>query len=257
VVQPGSPAANAGIQPSDRIAELRRRTAGKKEDDEKKTWSHWVKLESKRENGRIAYDEWAFCSLRLRDQFDKPTFQVKVVRNGQIVPGDDGKDKEFELETTYDTTWPSDNLGFIFVSDVTNVKAKSLLDALDLGTNETWDAVQFIYLGLRNVLTGRIDPVQSFGGPIAIATTAFSAADDPVGFILFMGIISINLAIVNFLPIPLLDGGHMVLLIYERIRGRPPSDYWKAALTYIGVIILLGLMVTAFGVDIAKLFHLV
>jgi RIP metalloprotease RseP len=252
-VQPGSPAANAGILPDDRIAEIRWRVASNKEDDANKSWSKWLKLQSKRENGRVEYDEWAWCALTRRGDYDEPSFQVKVVRDGKVVQEGD-KDKEFELDTHYDLTWPSDNLGFLFLMDTTNVKAKSLWDALELGTNETWDWVLQIYLGMRNLLTGRIDPIQSFGGPIAIAKTAFTLADDLVGFIRFMAIISINLAIVNFLPIPLLDGGHMVLLIYEKIRGKPPSDFWKAVLTYAGAIIVLGLMVAAFGLDFAKEF---
>jgi regulator of sigma E protease len=254
VVQPGSPAASAGIQPSDRIAEIRVRTPNFKEDDDKRNWSNWIKLQSKRENGRVAFDEWAWCSVTLRSFYDEPSLQVKVVREGKVVQEGD-KDKEFELDTRYDPTWPSDELGLTFQTDKTNVKAKSLLDALDLGINETWELVLHIYLSLRNIVTGRIDPIQGVGGPLTIATIAFGLADDPVLFILFMGAISIQLAIVNFLPIPLLDGGHMVLLIYEKIRGKPPSDFWKAVLTYAGAIIVLGLMVGFLGLDIAKWFH--
>jgi regulator of sigma E protease len=252
-VAPDSPAAKAGIVPGDRISAIRRRNAGPKIGDEKKTWSNWIKLETKRANGRAEYDEWAFCTQMLRGYYDCPTLQLKVARDGAVVQDGDGKDKEFELEMRYDTTWPSDQLGLNFQPDTTIVKATSVLDAIGLGLNETWDLVQRIYLGMRNLVTNRADPVNSFGGPIAIATTAFGAAEDPVTFILFMGMISINLAIVNFLPIPVLDGGHMVFLVYEKIRGKPPSDSWKIVLTYIGLGLLLALMVAAFGVDIYKL----
>jgi membrane-associated protease RseP (regulator of RpoE activity) len=252
-VQPGSPAAQAGILPEDRIAEVRWQEPDKPGSEEKKTWSPWIKLQAYRENGQIGYDTWAWCSYVLR-YGGYPAMQVKVVRNGKIVQEGD-KDKEFELKPVEDPTWPSDSLGFRFQADTTIIKAKSLLDALDLGAAETWDWVLHIYLGMRNLITGRIDPLQGFGGPISIATMAFGLASDPVEFILFMGIISINLAVVNFLPIPLLDGGHMVLLIYEKIRGKPPSDTWRAILTYTGAVIVLGLMILAFGVDIAKWLH--
>ena len=81
---------------------------------------------------------------------------------------------------------------------------------------------------------------------------AFRASEDPYGFLLLLAILSINLAVVNFLPIPLLDGGHMVFLIYEKIRGKPPSENVRAIATYIGLAMLLSLMVYVFYLDIKR-----
>jgi regulator of sigma E protease len=253
-VLPDSLAARAGIQPKDRIAEIRARIPGKRENDEEVTWTDWLKLESTGEDGQAVYNEWAYCSRTLRIGFDRPQIQVKISRaEGKLVQGDDGKDKVFDINEEYDYDWPSDEVGFAtFMPDKINVKASSLLDALYLGANDTADWVQRIYLGMRNLVTRRINPVKTFGGPISIARAAFIKANDPIDLILFMAAISINLAIVNFLPIPLMDGGHMVLLIYEKIRGKPPSDGWKTILTYIGLVIILALMITAFSLDIAR-----
>jgi regulator of sigma E protease len=66
--------------------------------------------------------------------------------------------------------------------------------------------------------------------------------------------ISLNLAVVNFLPIPMLDGGHMVFLIYEKLRGKPASDAVMAAATYLGLAIVLSLMAFVFYLDIKRRF---
>jgi len=62
--------------------------------------------------------------------------------------------------------------------------------------------------------------------------------------------ISLNLAVVNFLPIPILDGGHMVFLIYEALRRRRPSETVQAVATYAGLAVILSLMVFVFYNDI-------
>jgi regulator of sigma E protease len=71
---------------------------------------------------------------------------------------------------------------------------------------------------------------------------------------LFLGAISVNLAVVNFLPIPVLDGGHMVFLIYEKVSGRRPSEAVRAAATYLGLALLALLMIFVFYVDIKRRF---
>jgi regulator of sigma E protease len=62
--------------------------------------------------------------------------------------------------------------------------------------------------------------------------------------------LSANLAVVNFLPIPVLDGGHMVFLVYEWLRGKPPSEGVVAALSYLGLALILTLMMFVFGLDL-------
>jgi regulator of sigma E protease len=93
------------------------------------------------------------------------------------------------------------------------------------------------------MITNRLSPTKNLRGPIDIASTAKTiAGEDLTMFILFLGIISINLAVVNFLPIPVLDGGHMVFLIYEKVRGKPASENLRLAATYLGLILILSLM---------------
>ena len=79
---------------------------------------------------------------------------------------------------------------------------------------------------------------------------AMSQADlGPGKLLLFLTLLSANLAVINFLPIPVLDGGHFVLLAYEGIRGEPADERVQVVLSYIGLILILALMVWAFGLD--------
>ena len=77
------------------------------------------------------------------------------------------------------------------------------------------------------------------------------AAKQGMGNLLvFLTLLSANLAVINFLPIPILDGGHMVFLTWEAIRGKPPDERVQLALTYCGLLIILALMVWVFGLDL-------
>ena len=69
----------------------------------------------------------------------------------------------------------------------------------------------------------------------------------------FLTLLSANLAVINFLPIPLLDGGHMVLLAWEGIRGKPADERVQIVLTYLGLFFILGLMAWVIGLDITRL----
>ena len=71
----------------------------------------------------------------------------------------------------------------------------------------------------------------------------------------FGGMIAVNLAIMNLLPIPALDGGHLVFTLYEMITGRKPGDKFLEYAQMVGMVILMGLMILAFGNDIFRLFN--
>jgi regulator of sigma E protease len=103
-------------------------------------------------------------------------------------------------------------------------------------------------------LTGRIS-IKNFGGPITIARGAYVFASlDFTEFLFFLGLISINLAVVNFLPIPILDGGHMVFLLYEGIRRKPASEGVRVFATYVGLAMILCLMIFVLYLDVTRWF---
>jgi regulator of sigma E protease len=101
--------------------------------------------------------------------------------------------------------------------------------------------------------SGRISP-KTMSGPLTIANVSYRVAgEDFWQFLLFIGMISVNLAVVNFLPIPVLDGGHMVFLILEKILGRPVPERLFHIAMYIGLAIILGLMIFVIALDIQRL----
>jgi regulator of sigma E protease len=111
-----------------------------------------------------------------------------------------------------------------------------------------------VFQNVRGMIFGRIS-VWNLGGPLTIAqATYFFAGMDFGEFVFFLGLISINLAVVNFLPIPVLDGGHMVFLIYEKIRGQPASENVRIWATYAGLIIIGCLMLFVLYLDVTRIF---
>jgi regulator of sigma E protease len=110
--------------------------------------------------------------------------------------------------------------------------------------------LSLVYRFLHKLTSNQISP-RLLGGPIEIAKQAGrSAAEGFSNFLLFLTMLSANLAVVNFLPIPVLDGGHMVFLLYEWIRGKPPSESVVAVLSYLGLALILTLMIFVFGLDL-------
>ncbi|MBX3413070.1 MAG: site-2 protease family protein [Pirellulales bacterium] len=135
-------------------------------------------------------------------------------------------------------------------------KADSLGAAAGFALTETKDAVLQVYRFIRGLAKRHLS-VKLLGGPISIATAAgMSAFEGPSELLLFLTMLSANLAVVNFLPIPLLDGGHMVLLLWEGIRGKPASERVTIALQYVGLCFILSLMLFVFSLDAGRLMGL-
>lgn len=96
-------------------------------------------------------------------------------------------------------------------------------------------------------------PEGDIGGPLTIADSAsHEARAGLVSFLRFLGILSVNLAVINFLPIPPLDGGQMVFLLAEKLRGRPLPEKAMNLGTIVGLVMVLGLMAFVFYQDIVR-----
>jgi regulator of sigma E protease len=126
-----------------------------------------------------------------------------------------------------------------------------------LGWEATGEWIDTIFDFLGRFLTGRSSS-RELGGPIAIGQLSGEAARAGLWpFLTFMAIISVNLAVLNLLPIPVLDGGHLMFLFLEALRGgRPVSMKHRLRLTQIGLILVMGLMVLAFANDIMRLIRI-
>jgi len=126
--------------------------------------------------------------------------------------------------------------------------------ALVAGANQTWEFSKTIVISLKRVITGQDDPRESLGGPVKIVEiTSSAAAAGPVAFWRIVAILSITLAIMNILPIPALDGGHLVFLLYEIVTRREPSTRFRLMAQQIGMILLLGFITFLIFNDIMRL----
>lgn len=128
------------------------------------------------------------------------------------------------------------------------------LTALKFGTKDAVGMIVANARGLGQVVSGRERATESLQGPIGIARI-YGATWDWVHFWLVTGILSLILAFMNFLPIPALDGGHIMFTLWEIITRRKPSDKFLMATQQIGMVLLLALMVFVFGNDLLRLFR--
>jgi regulator of sigma E protease len=95
------------------------------------------------------------------------------------------------------------------------------------------------------------------GGPVLIAQASYASAQSGIGKLMyFMAIISINLAVINILPVPVLDGGHLMFIGIEKLKGSPVSEKTMAIANYIGMGLVLTLMLYATKNDIMRLLHI-
>ena len=129
-------------------------------------------------------------------------------------------------------------------------KATSLGDAVSLGMYQTKSSGISIYLTLRSLFQGNLS-VRALSGPLGIVSIGYAVADHGVTQLLkFLGFLSINLAVLNFLPIPVLDGGHMVFLIWEAVARRKPSPKIIGYAHGVGLIFIISLFVLVLYLDI-------
>ncbi|MBV9123057.1 MAG: site-2 protease family protein, partial [Planctomycetes bacterium] len=178
---------------------------------------------------------------------DVKEIQVQVKRGKEVLPD------LITLKAEEDRTWPLEDRGMLLQPDWRLQKAANLGDALGMGMHRTVSFIKQLYGQLVSIVTGRVS-AKTLGGPIIITKVAYQiAGSDFFEFLLFLGIISVNLAVINFLPIPVLDGGHMVFLIYEKIRGRPASEQMRAAATYLGLALILSLMAFVIYLDVKRI----
>ena len=125
--------------------------------------------------------------------------------------------------------------------------------AIPAATARTWELTALSVRLIGRMIVGDIS-WRNVGGPIQIATVAGqSASVGVVAFISFLAFISINLALINLLPIPVLDGGHLLYYAIEWIRGQPLSEAVQAVGQQVGMAALLLLMTVAFYNDILRL----
>ena len=128
------------------------------------------------------------------------------------------------------------------------------LRALPAGCAYTWTTIRDYVRDLRLVATPSTGAYKSVGSFIAIGQV-FPNRWDWLQFGYLLALLSIMLGVMNLLPIPALDGGHIVFTLYEMLTGRKPSDKFMAAMQIVGMVLIFALMFLAFGNDIGRLIN--
>jgi regulator of sigma E protease len=190
-----------------------------------RNWSHWVNLVQAAPGQRL---------------------ELVVVR----------KDAEVRLGLTPDARTAGDGsvAGYVGVAPYLREIRYGLLAAVPRSVAETWDKTALTLGLLKKMVVGDVS-VKNLSGPITIAKVAGDSARS--GWYFFLGILallSISLGVLNLLPIPILDGGHILFCIAEVVRGKPLSERVQIIGTQIGLFLVAGLMILALYNDFSRLF---
>lgn len=221
-VRPGMPAAEAGLQPRDRVVALNGAPI--------ETWDELAEMISTRAN---------------------QTLTLRVERSGSrmdltVTP---------RLEVERDALGNETPVGRIGIATATSqtFKRSDPLTAAARGVARTWDVTAITVVSIWKLITGTI-PASNIGGPLQISMVAGQQAQQGlVSYAFFVALISVNLAILNLLPVPMLDGGHLLFFAIEAVLGRPLSLRKREIAQQIGLALLLLLMVFALFNDLTRL----
>ncbi len=179
-----------------------------------------------------------------------------------LIPKYKGKTITFDVNrgTTHLTyAVPVDTAGTIGIAfNLNEIREETitygLFAALPIGAGQAWKTFSDNAKGIWKVLTGKIQANKAFSGPVEIARKVYGGEWIWARFWASTGFISIALAFMNLLPIPALDGGHVVFLVIEMIKGKPLGDKFMERAQIVGFVMLLSLMVFVLGNDIFKAF---
>lgn len=216
---PGSAADRMGLKKGDRIIEM---------------------------NGtRIEYHDEISTFLKSNDS---NTLTVKVERDGQVLTFTEPLNDEETLGIYSDTQASKD-----FFRKAEHRITYGFVESIPLGVERAFTTLAVQIKAFGKIISGALSAKESLSGPIGIMQ-AFGVTWDWERFWSLTGVLSLVLAFMNLLPIPALDGGHVMFLSYEMISRRKPSDKFLETAQKVGMVFLLGLMVFIFANDIIKLF---
>jgi regulator of sigma E protease len=223
-VEPGSPAERGGLQPGDRIVRI--------DDDTVRYWGEMQRLVQPRPGE----------ALRVGVLRDSLPLELTVVTDSAALrtPG-------LRRPRTIGVlgVYPQDQIRHVQFT---------LAGAVAEGWHQTTFHVRLVLVTVRGLVLGSISP-KELAGPIGIGQLSGQAAQaGTVPFLTLIAFISINLAVFNLLPIPVLDGGHLLFLLLEGVLRRPVSTTIRLRLTQVGMALLLALVVLVMYNDILRLF---
>ena len=128
------------------------------------------------------------------------------------------------------------------------------VESFGLGWTEFKRQVVLFVRGIEMMFTGQVEVSKSVGGPIAIFQMSSKSAENGMAtFFTFMALLSISLAFLNILPVPALDGGHLIIILIEAVMRRELSQGFKLGFQKVGVVLLLSLMAFMVFNDLRRL----
>lgn len=167
----------------------------------------------------------------------------------------DGKEFSKKIKPIKDEENAQGQIGVMFKTKKI-IRKYGLTESCVVGMHKTVVNVKRIYLTIRGFISKKIS-TKALGGPILIAQASYASAQSGIGKLMyFLAIISINLAVLNILPVPVLDGGHLLFLGIEKIKGSPVSERVLAIANYIGLALVLSLMIYVTRNDILRVFSI-
>ncbi len=243
-VEPGSSAADAGLQSGDVLKTAQ--FVATTDDAEKLAQEIFLRGV----DDEIHFDDkklnWPFVWYLMQNMPQDVDLKLSCTRGGDEMSA--------TLKARKSDQWYFADRGIQLRSLQRVHTAASWSEAWGLGYRETKEQFYRVLDVLGKLVTMQLSP-KNLGGPLMIAAVAGSEASQGIPrLLIFLTFLSANLAILNFLPIPALDGGHMVFLTAEAVTGKPVDERLQGTLTLIGVVCLLGLMIFVFANDIGRLF---
>jgi len=239
-VEPGSPAAEAGMLAGD-VLQMAQFVPSDEEAKEKQN-----QLGLKYGEIPLSDEEldWPFVSNMMQWYPADTKVSLKYHRDRKV--------QNAQMPLAESSEWFFASRGLVFTGSEEIHRVDSIGAAMTLGVRETKESAVKVLGFLNKLVTGKMSP-KNLGGPGTIAVVAtMEASQGTARLLIFLTMLSANLAVINFMPIPVLDGGHMVFLTFEAIRGRPVDEKWAFRLTMVGLSFILALMVFVIGMDVAR-----
>ena len=202
-----------------------------------------------------AVDETAVTSFydvinavqRSENRQVKLRWQLDGIRSGTVAFQADNLKERITVRSFQTQSIPWDSLKEIH-------KANNLADAFGMSCRKSVSFILQTYVTLKKLISRSVS-LKAMSGPVGIATITYQAVEESfVEFLYLLAFISVNLAVVNFLPIPVVDGGVFILLIVEKIKGSPISIRVQEALTYSGLALILTVFAYLTYNDVVRLF---
>ena len=221
-VMHGSPASTAGFQPGDRVAAI---------------------------EGQTIYT-WAQMTTQVKEH-PQQALRIEVLRDGKRVPLT--VTPSAEKVTTNGQTIEIGKIG-ISGPGRSLMRSTNSAEAVYQGLEATWGWTELTAVGLYKMIVGDISS-KNIGGPLTIANISGEAASQGASSVVFLiAILSINLGVLNLLPIPILDGGHLLFFMIEGILRKPLGERQREVAQQVGLVLLVCVMIFAFWNDLERIF---